>query len=211
MSLKCIKNLNSTVFLKKKKGFSFLEVMISVLVFSIMMTAVSMTFASLFKNYKNARGVQRNIENAQYAMNSMAKSLRTSSIISYTATSVKFFNYSNSSCISYKFSGPDNALQVASLIYPSPSSEPDQTLATKRTWCGNNSPSPYADMASFYVNDASFSVIPSSVGTGADPNEVGEVTISMKVCASSECDGSTNDSVRIQSSVSLRDYEFVGL
>jgi prepilin-type N-terminal cleavage/methylation domain-containing protein len=202
MLLKCIKNPNSILF-SKKKGFSFLEIMISIFIFSLMMTTISVTFASLFENYRNSRAIQMNLENAQFIMNTMAKSLRTSSVISNTASSIKFYNYSDSNCFSYKFE--DNSLQVASvsidnISYP--------TVEERKAQC-SSALLTYSNILT-NVNDANFSVIQSSEGI---PNVMGKVTVSIDVCANSgsECSESVHDRARIQSSVSLRDYSSVGL
>lgn len=202
MLLKCVKNPNGILF-SKKRGFSFLEIMISIFIFSLMMTTISITFASLFENYRNSRAIQMNLENAQFIINTMAKSLRTSSVISNTASSIKFYNYSDSNCFSYKFE--DNSLQVAlvsidSVSYP--------TVEERKAQC-NSASLTYSNILT-NVNDANFSVIQSSEGT---PNVMGKVTVSIDVCANSgsECSESVHDRARIQSSVSLRDYSSVGL
>lgn len=202
MLLKCIKNPNGILF-SKKRGFSFLEIMISIFIFSLMMTTISITFASLFENYRNSRAIQMNLENAQFIINTMAKSLRTSSIISNTTSSIRFYNYSDNNCFSYKFE--DNSLQVASMsisniTYP--------IVEERKAQCGSASLT-YSNILT-NVNDAKFSVIQSSEGT---PNIMGKVTISIDVCANSgsECSESVHDKARIQSSVSLRDYSSVGL
>jgi prepilin-type N-terminal cleavage/methylation domain-containing protein len=202
MLLKCIKNPNSILF-SKKKGFSFLEIMISIFIFSLMMTTISVTFASLFENYRNSRAIQMNLENAQFIINTMAKSLRTSSVLSNTASSIKFYNYSDSNCFSYKFE--DNSLQVASvsidnISYP--------TVEERKAQC-SSALLTYSNILT-NVNDANFSVIQSSEGI---PNVMGKVTVSIDVCANSgsECSESVHDRARIQSSVSLRDYSSVGL
>ncbi len=202
MLLKCIKNPNSILF-SKKRGFSFLEIMISIFIFSLMMTTISITFASLFENYRNSRAIQMNLENAQFIINTMAKSLRTSSVLSSTASSIKFYNYSDSNCFSYKFE--DNSLQVASV---SISNVSYPTVEERKAQCSSASLT-YSNILT-NVNDANFSVIQSSEGT---PNVMGKVTVSIDVCANSgsECSESVHDRARIQSSVSLRDYSSVGL
>jgi len=209
MFFKYIKNLNGRLFQKKKKGFSFLEVMISIFIFILMMTTISMAFANLFNNYKKAKVIQRNLEDAQFAMNSMAKALRVSSVIipssSGTVSSMKFFNYSDSSCASYRFQ--DNSLQVASDVY----SGTDSTLEAKKTWCEDEADlSDYSNLTSSFINGIIFDVVPSSQGTASTPSVMGKVTILMEVCASSGCPES-QDKVRIQTSVSLRDYSTIGL
>lgn len=202
MLSKCIKNPNS-IFFSKKRGFSFLEIMISILIFSLMMTTISITFASLFKGYRNSKAIQMNLENAQFIMNTMAKSLRTSSVISSTVSSIKFYNYSDSNCFSYKFE--NNSLQVASA---SISSVSYPTVEERKARCSSVSLT-YSNILT-KVNDVNFSVIQSSEGT---PNVMGKVTVSIDVCANSGsgCSGLVHDRARIQSSVSLRDYSSVGL
>lgn len=195
--------MNRALFLKKERGFSFLEIMVSVFIFSLMMTTISITFSNLFKNYRNSRAIQTNLENAQFIINSMAKSLRTSSIVSSTSSSIKFYNYSDGNCFSYKFE--DNSLQVASV---SISSEDYPTVELRKEQC-DSALLAYSDVLS-NVNDVNFEIIPSSQGT---PNIMGKVTILIDVCAvpGSECSESVHDRSKIQSSVSLRDYSSVGL
>ena len=213
MHSKYIKNSNGMFFPRKRKGFSFLEVMISLFIFALMMTTISMIFASLFKNYKRARTVQINLENAQFTMNSMAKALRTSSIIDPTSpgtvSSIRFFNYSDGTCVSYRLQG--NSLQAAIDTYPGT----DQTSGAKKTWCSSEANlSNYSNLTSSFVNDVRFGVIPSSEGTGGEAESyysvVGKVTILIEVCESFGCPES-QDKAKIQTTVSLRDYNTVGL
>lgn len=212
MFLKYIKNPKNMLFLKKKKaclpmrkGFSLLEVIISVFIFSLMMVTISMTFASLFKSYKNTKAIQTNLENAQFAMNTMAKSLRTSSIVipltSGLATTVKFFNYSDNNCISYTFNNSTHSLKVASATNTNSALD----SVGKVAWCKTATLSTPSSIMPDTVGNVVFNVTPSSVGP---PKVMGKVTISMKVCANTTCSVSQDKAI-IQSSVSLRDYNAV--
>jgi type II secretory pathway pseudopilin PulG len=207
MILKCVKNPNSSFFNGKKKGFSFLEVMLSVFIFSLMMTTVSITFANLFKNYTKAKAIQINLENSQFAMNSMAKSLRTSSVLPSTDSTIKFFNYSDNKCTAYQHDEEDASLQIASVLIPI--DDPlIQTGEQKIEACNGETLSVFSDVISSNVSDVKFDYIPSSEGS---ENIIGKVTISVEVCPTAGCIGPAEDNVRIQSSVSLRDYTSAGM
>jgi len=132
--------------------------------------------------------------------------LRTSSIILPSTPGVvsnmRFLNYSDSSCVSYKFE--DNSLQISS-AYIDPATYP--TLDSRKVRCGALSLASYTKIIPSNVSNVFFDIVPSSQGT---PNVMGKVTVSIEVCASANCSGSLQDRARIQSSVSLRDYNTVG-
>lgn len=64
-----------------KKGFSLIELMISVFVFLLIMTTIVQIFATQINAYRHARSVQNDLENAQFAMNYISKTLRTASVL----------------------------------------------------------------------------------------------------------------------------------
>ncbi|MEA3323384.1 MAG: prepilin-type N-terminal cleavage/methylation domain-containing protein, partial [Patescibacteria group bacterium] len=68
---------------KNKKGFTLIEVIVSIFIFAIMMTSISGIFARQISSYKQTRIMANDLENAQFALNYVAKTLRTSSIIGY--------------------------------------------------------------------------------------------------------------------------------
>jgi Tfp pilus assembly protein PilW len=184
--------------IKNKSGFSFIEVLVATFIFVLIIVAVSMTFASLFGGYKGAKSIQKDLENAQYAMNLMAKSLRTSSIISpdsvnNNATDVTIYNYSKLSgkCERFKFDSVNKKIKYG--YSNNAAVDSDKTLCTSST-ISNSS---LTDMASDSINNAVFSITPSD--GDSNPKIVGKVTISIEVKSGS-------DKARIQSTVSLRDY-----
>ncbi|MDO8529621.1 MAG: prepilin-type N-terminal cleavage/methylation domain-containing protein [bacterium] len=187
---------------KNTKGFSLIEVIISILIFVLIMTAVTMIFVNFIAAYRSAKIIQKDIESAEYAMNLMAKNLRTSTVVSGSgdSTSVKFYNYSdNGKCISYRIQGAK--LQAASANDPG-DSEPD-----KKAWCKDRADlSSYSDLtsvSSVYATRLNFYVVSSN----GNPKIVGRVTILMEICEDSDC----KDKASVQTSVSLRDYQEVGI
>lgn len=68
-------------FLKKRqKGFTLIELIVSIFVFLIIMTIVIDIFGKQVVTARNARILERNIEEASTAMNYLAKTLRTSTL-----------------------------------------------------------------------------------------------------------------------------------
>lgn len=193
--------------IKNKKGTSFIEIIIAVFIFSLLMTVVSMIFLSIFSGYKNAKVIQADLENAQYAINLMSKSLRTSSIVSCDGNSscspnssysgVRIYDYSQRKCISYVFR--NNTIEHSSASAPANSVDP-------KTWCLNYSLPSYNKLISNNNTRGLFYATQSVSGSG-----VGRITISTEICATTNCSGSEKDKVRIQSTVSLRDYGEIGL
>ncbi len=66
---------------KTKKGFTLIEMMISIFIFAIMMTSIAGIFARQISSYKQTRIMANDLENAQFALNYIAKTLRTASIL----------------------------------------------------------------------------------------------------------------------------------
>ncbi len=178
------------------KGFTLIEVIVSMFIFSIMMVVVSQVFASAFSGYRSTRAIQRDIDNAQYSLNIIAKELRTSSVVNpasgalVNSSFVQFFDHSQSKCFRYRINGGN--LQVASA---------DATgVDTGLTPCDTMNLSSFTNITTGVIN-GSFRVTPSS----SVPAHVGKVTISLDIS-----EGSTHHA-RIQTTVSLRDFGMSGL
>lgn len=182
------------LFMKRAgcKGFTLIEVVISVFIFAIIMMAVSQIFISAFRGYNYARAVQRDLEAAQFAINTLAKELRTSSVVSASGvqTFVQFVDYSQSICFKYRVSG--SSLQVA-------------RKAGIKTFDSCQS-------TAFASGD--FTTVSTGAVTGnffvilSDPTvgskKVGKVTISLVVSEGSH-------TARTQTTASLRDFGYIGL
>lgn len=173
-------------------GFTLIEVLVSMFIFSIMMVTVSQVFASSFSGYRSTRAIQRDIDNAQYSLNVLAKELRTSSVVNpasgtlVNSSFVQFYDHSQGKCFRYRISGGN--LQVASA-----------DVADVAT-CGSTSLVSFSNITTGVIN-GSFRVTPST-GT---PAHVGKVTISLDIS-----EGSSHHA-RIQTTVSLRDFGVSGL
>ena len=57
---------------KSWRGFTLIEVMVSLFTFLIIMMSLSQIFSQSFAAYKNAKAVQRDVESAQYALKAVA-------------------------------------------------------------------------------------------------------------------------------------------
>jgi prepilin-type N-terminal cleavage/methylation domain-containing protein len=166
-----------------KKGFSLIETLVAVLIFSLAVTMLAGTFSSFLKNYARAKRDQHNIENAQYAMNIMAKTIRTSAVNNGSTFPLKIYDYSQGLCIEYSYSG--NKIQYrTSSTPPSPLTDPSTCDFTGIT---------SEDLTSDIITSAQVNAI----ATTTSPTVFGRVTISLNV-------GDTTKSFPIQMSVSLR-------
>ncbi len=170
---------------KIQKGFSLVEVMVSLFVFSLVMIAASQIFTRAFAGHRYARNLQKDIENAQYLSGILSKELRTSTIVDpngFTQNTqlVQFYEHSQGLCIQYRISG--NALQVAKQSSTGPSA------------CNGASLSGFTTVSSGTITGG-FDVTPSS----ASPRTVGRVTLALRIQEGTH-------SASIQSTVSLRDY-----
>jgi len=180
----------------KKNGFTLIEVLVSIFIFSLLMIVTFDFFSSSVFGYRNSKAIQKDLESAQYAMNIMTKTLRTSKVIDSSSSMIRIYDYSRKTekCIVYRFAG--NKLVSGS----------SNVADTEETLCTPALSIQTKEMATNYINKFEFSVMPSS----ADPKVVGRVTISAEVCATLNCAGTVygeKDAARIQSTVSLRNME----
>jgi len=203
--------------IQNKQGFSLVELMVAIFVFSVIMTAVVGVFARTASSFKRAKDIQKNLEDAQYAMNLMAKTIRTSSIVKCdedicvstgeTYASIRIMDYSQDKCIGYQVAANKLQSSISSVTHDADDIANGVTTVAK-DWCSelvSADFSAFSDMASGYIASGNFYVIPSASGTA------GRVTISMEVCAASDCAETEKDKARIQTTVSLRNYKEAGL
>lgn len=172
-----------------------MEMIVAIFVFSLVMTTVMATFTSVVTARKRTKAIQQDVEDARYAMELMAKTLRTSSVLSATATDLQMFDYSQSQCTEYKYDNVAKKLGSLSGTWTN-SAIPNVTPACTFSGISN-------DMTSGFVGSANFSAISSAP---APSKKIGKVTIAMKVCYNKDC---STDAPTIQTTVSLRDYQEV--
>ncbi len=200
-------------FKKKQKGFTFIEIIIAVFIFSLMMLAVTGIFSGSIGGYRTARITQKNLEDAQFIMNQMAKILRTSSVQENPPTdNLIIYDYSQGKCFKYGFitDNGNKKISVGSKNPPLVEDKPNREIFEKDTaaWCKNQSFT-LDPMAAFHVeNTTPFSAIASKPGSGSN-GVLGKVTVSLSICQNAA--SCSKDRVRIQSSVSLRDYYKAGI
>ncbi len=174
---------------KRQKGFSLIEVMVSLFIFGLVMTAASQIFTRAFAGHRYARDLQRDVENAQYLSGILSKELRTSTIVDPNAPtgnnpvqSVQFYEHSQGLCIQYRIN--QNALEVAKQSSTGPSA------------CNNAvfTSGDFTTVSSGTIQGG-FDVTPSD----SSPRTVGRVTLALRIQEGTH-------SASIQSTVSLRDY-----
>ena len=189
---------------KRLRGFTLVEIMMSLFIFLMIMTAASNIFVEAFQGYRNTRAVQRDLENAQFLLTSLAKELRTSSIVSPgtigDVQSVKFYDHSQKLCTEYRLNSGSGEVQKASVAIatPIPPTRPTDICAA----------TPLGSFLTVSTGTVSghFVVTPSrGEPESPTPKRLGQVTITLQVN-----EGATHFA-RIQSTVSLRDYGHIGL
>lgn len=203
---------------KKLKGLSLLEVIVSIGVFSLMMITTAGIFANSISSSRSNRVIERNVEQAQFVMNEMAKELRTSTVVNTTfdnsgagtfaspgiGNDVRFFDYSQSKCIEYSVATV-NGNSLIQRATPSAATADPVACATATM-----------DVVQIMtIGDVvpSFRVVTSFDGdTGSGTIDtrnarVGIVTMAFVVKEKA----SATQSVTLQTSVSLRDYSKSGI
>lgn len=190
--------------LERQGGFTLLEMLLSMFVFALMMMAVTGIFASGFSSYRNARESQRALEQAQQAIDTMGKYLKTSSIAGNTyqsagSATLLFFDYSQGKCFLYQVNG--NVLQMAS------------TNTLTRAQCDNYTANGGADFVSLTTGSIAnakpfaYAMSKDPVVANNTPNRIGEVTVTLDVRSAATA---TIPNV-IQTTLSLRDYTESGV
>lgn len=176
---------------KEKHGFSLVEMIISIFIFSILMMMISGTFAGFYRNYSKQKKAQKDIENAQYVLNFMAKRLRTSYIDNASTTfdlraiPLDTYDYSQGQCIRYSL-GNDEIIKYAI-----------SSSSTGPSGCNFSGGTP-VNLSSDNINSARVYVEPSA------GNNKGKVTVVLYVQQDITSPGQVTSEIPIQSSVSLR-------
>lgn len=174
-----------------------LEVLVSLFVFAILVAALSGVYTGFLGAQLYTKRTQQNLEGAQLALNSLAKTLRTSKIVvpatqlSYAVSSIRIFDYSRESssgaCLEYYISGEKLYFKSATLT------EDNCTVAAN------------LGTAMSLVDGRVFGGFIVDLNDGS---KAGKVTISLQLCpkgtSASICNASTDNSTKIQTSVSLR-------
>lgn len=185
-----------------KKAFSLVEIMVSLFIFTLGMVMIAGIFGGFFKSYRFAKDSQRAVEQVDYAMNLMAKTIRTSAIaddvVNRRPSIDRFMLYdfsqgvagiSEGACIIYFID--ENKIKYSFINNASVATKADCNPAT------DFSAAPFIALTEAQSLNGKFDVTPSTAG------RVGKVTIFVKIKVGRSTE------IPIQTSVSLRDYETV--
>ncbi len=178
---------------KSKQGFTLLELMISIFIFSVVTVVVAGIFLRGVASYQYANSMQKGLEEAQFAMSQIAKVLRTSSVISSTATTITVFDNSQTKCIRYVITSGMITQQIGNVVNLNPNN-----------WCGGVSYGAVIPMTT--TDNGTITGVFDVISSVYAPPKVGKVSMVFLINVPN-----SNNSVRIQSSVSLRDYTASGL
>ncbi|MFZ2187610.1 MAG: prepilin-type N-terminal cleavage/methylation domain-containing protein [Candidatus Moraniibacteriota bacterium] len=174
---------------KQYQGFTLIETVVAMFIFVLVMAAVSSVFTQTFSGYRNEKIVQGDLEAAQFSLNTMAKELRTASVVKFGVDYIQFYDHSQASvkCFRYRIDGA--SLEVA------------RADVADVGACNSASFAGYTIVASGIVG-GKFAVIKSS---DSAPQKIGRVTVALRIQTG------TVTPANIQTTVSLRDYGNAGL
>lgn len=192
MTIKKIKKTNIIgVKIKKQKGFSLIEMLVSIFISTLIMLSVTASFASAFKTQKKAREVQRGIEEAKGALEYMAKIIRMSNNIKSSASNkVSMYNKSLEECKVFSYaSGEIIEYSCSPSLDENPCANADNSDCSGVSY--NNGGSGTKITGDDVLNDLEFSV---------DGIKIKRVTIRMEMA------DDYDPNAKLQTTVSSRDY-----
>ncbi|GBE17247.1 hypothetical protein BMS3Abin15_01086 [bacterium BMS3Abin15] len=203
-------NTNRQKLIANKKGFSLLELLVAIFIFSVVMVASTGIFGSSIKGYRNAKAIQKDMENAQDAMSVIAKTLRTSTVYECFGVAwgdcstppfqaIRIYDHSQNKCVMYGFRSSDNVLEAIKFSIAG-TDDPAVECINGANYGGSSAASDLVDTGNV---TGQFDVIQSVVG------QIGKITVSMEVAPNPSTP--EKDKARIQTTVSLRDYDEAGL
>jgi len=161
-----------------RNGFSLLEMIIAVAIFALVAVAAMSAYVNIFKAGKNAKTVQKNVENARGAMDIIAKTIRSGTIDGApTQSDIFLFVYDAGSktdgkCFKFSFIG--NSIQEKQTAIS------HDRLATYQD-CSSAGVASYYGSAIDLVNTSGFTVTGKFAATLPAPSAAGKVTILAKV------------------------------
>lgn len=185
-------------FRRTESGFTLIEMVISMAILIIMSTALAGAFSSGFSTYGSSRELQRNLETAQYAMNTLEKYLRTSTVIDVAGINqMTFYDYSSERCFKYYFAVSGGSSYLFAQWFST--SDP---FGASPCVTGSGSFSSPTQVTSGYVTGGF-----NAIASNKSPKKMGRVTVNLSV--KKDNDPSSLEA-RIQTTASLRDYSYVG-
>lgn len=190
---------------QRRSGYTLIEIVSALAAFTIIMLGVTQILGQSVKAYRETKKTQINLQGAQSMLNLMSKELRTSSIAGWSYTTslstIKFFDYSQSRCIEYALNQSTGQVtrRLADYVDPDPADNPnDEQLS----YCIGYSFSGSAEVLLTGVTGQAIRVVNSSDNVSSP--QVGKVTISLTL-------GQGSNQSSLQTTVSLRDFNYTGL
>lgn len=182
----------------KNKGFTLLEVVMAMGAFTLIMMGTIQIMAQGSKSYRGTKAIQNNLETAQFALNTMAKELRTSSVVvalpGAILSTITFFDYSQGRCIQYQAN--ESAGTVTKRSHAFSAADPD----ANRTSCAAYA---FTESPESLLTDLSAQAFEIDMSTETPPH-IGRVTVSLTV-------GDVGAGATVQTTVSLRDFNYAGI
>ncbi|MFZ1626680.1 MAG: prepilin-type N-terminal cleavage/methylation domain-containing protein [Candidatus Moraniibacteriota bacterium] len=186
-------------FRTKQSAFSLLEVVMAMAAFTIIMLGTIQIMAQGSKSYRGTKAIQTSLESAQFALNTMAKELRTSSVVSWSTgatTDIIFFDYSQNRCVQYFVN-----------LVPGTLSKRTHTFANADPNVNRASCAAYgfgAEALQIVVSDVTNRALRVDPSTPMPNPHVGRVTLTLQV-------GGAGAEAIVQTTVSLRDFNYIGI
>lgn len=185
---------------RRKRGYTLIEIVAALAMFTIIMLAITQILGRGVSSYRETKRTQANLETAQFALSLIAKELRTSSIvdsnITATNSTIEFYDYSQSRCIQYILDESSGQITRRAVSF----SDPDPNV--NRSSCAGHTFGGSAQVVFSGLLDQAVNVV-TSTPASPDPR-VGRVTFVITV-------GTGSNAATLQTSISLRDYNYTGL
>lgn len=178
-----------------------MEVLVAMFIFSLVIIATAQIFGSSIHGYRKGASMQQDLESAELALNSMAKVLRTSTIADSSSegsgqSEVIVYDYVAGACVGYEIDSSTNRLNKKTYS----TSDYNESASPPTVDC-SDAASPEAMVSG--VQSGSFDVVKSDGTT--TPKKIGKITIYLDISEDGE------HHAKMQTTVSLRDYSYVGL
>lgn len=179
----------------KLKGFSLLELLISIFIFTLIIVTSISVFAGVVLARQKNRVMQKNLEEGRTALETMAKNIRMSRKLTTNGTTdqIVMFNNSQDRCIAYFFDSTDKSLKTEQAAPDGSPSEDDYPDCSGVTVI--NDPIIPSDNIT-----GSFDVVETNSDSSLGDIKIGKATIRLTI-------GSGDQAQNMQTTVSFRDYE----
>lgn len=183
---------------KKQPAFSLLELVVSLGAFTIIMLGTIQILAQGTRSYKGAKVIQANLETAQFAISTLAKELRTSSVVQATvgatSSTITFFDYSQNRCIQYQ--ADETAKTLSKRTHGFGGADPNANRSSCAAYAGS-----FTEAYEPLLTDLTNQLWYVDLSTPMPTPHVGRVTVSLTI----------GTGASIQTTVSLRDFNYIGI